>query len=413
MDNVVLKNVCPFVHGKLESAQTVAIVDGIWRDVAPEGTPTVDGNGALLLPGLFALGIDFQEPSRDDIYTYRAGFLAMRRGGFSGGLYESAANPVDGIWRLVAEKSALGKGGLDIRILGAISQGYASKALAEMRELSDGGVSGFGDGNRSFGTLRFLRLALEYGAMTGKRFFFLPYDDSLAHGGFINEGNFSDMIGMKGVPEQAETIPLFALLEMARWLCVPLHIKQVTSKAALDLIRRYREMRLDVTCDVDVHHLLFSDEDLKSLDTNLNLHPPLRSAEDREALWEALADGTVQAVSFNHFPVHREDKEVNFEAAVPGAVSLEIALPMIWNRLSERLGVSRAVELLSENPAKIAGAAPVDLAPGENVSAVLFDPAGNTRVESGTFAGGVENSPFLGRELSGRILGSYIAGIWR
>ena len=130
-------------------------------------------------------------------------------------------------------------------------------------------------------------------------------------------------------------------------------------------------------------------------------------------MWEALADGTVQAVSFNHFPVHREDKEVNFEAAVPGAVSLEIALPMIWNRLSERLGVSRAVELLSENPAKIAGAAPVDLAPGENVSAVLFDPAGNTRVESGTFAGGVENSPFLGRELSGRILGSYIAGIWR
>ncbi len=413
MDNVVLKNVCPFVGGKLESARTVSIVDGVWRDFAPEGTRVVDGNGAMLLPGLFALGIDFQEPARDDIYTYRAGFLAMRRGGFSGGLYESSANPVDSIWRLVAEKSALEKSGLDIRILGAISQGYEAKALAEMRELSDGGVAGFGDGNRSFGTMRFLRLALEYGAMTGKRFFFLPYDYSLAHGGFVHEGNFSDMIGMKGVPEQAETIPLFALLEMSRWLGIPLHIKQVTSGAALDLIRRYREAGLDVTCDIDVHHLLFSDEDLKSLDTNLNLHPPLRSAEDRKALWEALADGTANAVSFNHFPVHREDKEVNFEAAIPGAVSLEIALPMIWSGLSERLGVARAIELLSESPARIAGAEPASLNPGEKVSAVLFDPAGHTLVEPGTFAGGVENTPFLGRELSGKILGSYIAGIWR
>ena len=93
MDNVVLKNVCPFVHGKLSPTQTVSIVEGVWRESAPEGTRVVDGNGALLLPGLFALGIDFQEPARDDIYTYRSGFLAMRRGGFSGGLYESSANP--------------------------------------------------------------------------------------------------------------------------------------------------------------------------------------------------------------------------------------------------------------------------------------------------------------------------------
>ena len=411
MDNVVLKNVCPFVDGKLEPAKTVAIVDDVWQKSAPEGTPELDGNGALLLPGLFALGMDFQEPARDDVYTYRAGFRAMRRGGFCGGLYESSANPVDGIERLVAERAALEKGGLDIRILGAISQGFASKSLAEMRELADGGVAGFGDGNRSFGTMRFLRLSLEYGAMTGKRFFFLPYDYSLAHGGFVNEGNFSDMMGMKGVPEQAETIPLFALLEMSRWLQVPLHIKQVTSRAALDLIRRYREMRLDVTCDVDAHHLLFCDEDLASLDTGLNLHPPLRSAEDGEALWEGLADGTVDAVSFNHFPVHREDKEVNFEAAVPGAVSLEIALPMLWNKLRGKLGVKRAMELLSENPARISCAEPPALHPGARVSAVLFDPSGKTLVEPKTFVGGVQNSPFLHKELPGKVLGTYFAEI--
>ena len=412
MNNVVLQNVRPFVDGEFLSNRTVSIVDGVWKDSAPEGTPRVEGNGALLLPALFALGMDFEEPARDDVYTYRAGFTALRRGGFYGGLYESTANPVDGIQRLVAEKAAIEKGGFDIRILGAVSQGYAGKALAEMRELSDGGVAGFGDGNRSFGTMRFLRLSLEYGAMTGKRFFFLPYDESLAHGGFVNEGNFSDMIGMKGVPGQAETIPLFALLEMALWLGVPLHIKQVTSRAALDLIRSFREKKLDVTCDVDVHHLLFCDEDLSTLDTNLNLRPPLRSAADREALWEGLSDGTIDAVSFNHFPVHREDKEVNFEAAIPGALSLEIALPMIWNALSERLGLSRALDLLSKNPARIAGAPASRLLPGTPVAAVLFDPSEKTSVTSKTFAGGVENSPFLGKELSGKVLGAFVAGRW-
>ncbi|MBP5247379.1 MAG: amidohydrolase family protein [Fibrobacter sp.] len=412
MDNVILKNVRAFVNGQFETVDSLAIVNGIWQDSAPEGTPVVDGNGALALPALFALGIDFQEPKRDDIYTYRSGFRAMRRGGFYGGLYESSANPVDGIQRLVAEKAALGYHGFDIQVLGAINQDYEAKALAEMCELADGGVAGFGDGNKAFGSMRFLRLCLEYGAMTQKRFFFLPYDYSLAHGGYVNEGNFSDMIGMKGIPEQAETIPLFSLLEMARWLGVPLHIKQVTSKSALDLIRRFREMGVNVTCDVDIHHLLFCDEDVASLNTSLNLHPPVRSASDKDALWEALADGTIQAVSINHFPVHREDKEVNFEDAVPGAISLEIALPALWNKLAERLGDKRAIEVLSSKPAEIAGAEVVNLGPGKKASLVLFDPNGTTDVTSKTFAGGVENSPFLGKTLSGKILGSYIAGMW-
>ena len=412
MDNVILKNVRPFVNGNFEAATTISIVDGVFRDSAPEGTPVVDVNGALAIPALFALGIDFQEPKRDDIYTYRDGFRAMHRGGFYGGLYESTANPVDGIQRLVAEKAALGYQGYDIRVLGAINQDYEAKALAEMCELADGGVAGFGDGNKAFGSMRFLRLCLEYGAMTKKRFFFLPYDYSLAHGGYVNEGNFSDMIGMKGVPEQAETRPLFSLLEMSRWLGVPMHIKQVTSKSALNLIRRARAMGVDVTCDVDIHHLLFCDEEVATLNTSLNLHPPVRSSDDRDALWQGLADGTIQAVSINHFPVHREDKEVNFEDAVPGAISLEIALPALWNRLTERLGEKRAVEVLSSKPAEIAGADVVSLAPGKKASLVVFDPNGVTDVTSKTFAGGVENSPFLGQTLSGKILGSYIAGIW-
>ena len=161
MDNVILKNVRPFVNGKLEEATNVALVDGVWRNSAPEGTREVEGNGAYLIPALFALGVDFQEPARDDIYTYRDGFKAMRRGGFYGGLYESSANPIDGIQRLIAEKSALEFSGFKMRILGAINQGYEAKALAEMLELADVGVAGFGAGNRAFGSMRLFRPCLE------------------------------------------------------------------------------------------------------------------------------------------------------------------------------------------------------------------------------------------------------------
>ncbi|MCK9183531.1 MAG: dihydroorotase, partial [Fibrobacteraceae bacterium] len=180
MDNVVLQNVRPFVNGIFENPMTVSLVGGKWsREAPPEGTKVIDAKGALALPALFALGLDFQEPVRDDIYTYKDGFNALRRGGFFGGLYESSANPVDGIQKLVAAKDSFANCGFDIRILGAISEGFGGKSLAEMRELVDGGVAGLGDGNKSFGTMRFLRLSLEYGAMTGKRFFFLPYDYSL------------------------------------------------------------------------------------------------------------------------------------------------------------------------------------------------------------------------------------------
>ena len=413
MDNVVLQNVRPFVNGIFENPMTVSLVGGKWsREAPPEGTKVIDAKGALALPALFALGLDFQEPVRDDIYTYKDGFNALRRGGFFGGLYESSANPVDGIQKLVAAKDSFANCGFDIRILGAISEGFGGKSLAEMRELVDGGVAGLGDGNKSFGTMRFLRLSLEYGAMTGKRFFFLPYDFSLAHGGYVNEGKFSDKIGMKGVPVQAETIPLYALLSVALWLGVPLHIKQVTSKAALDLIREFRSLHLDVTCDVDIHHLLFSEEDLESLNTNLNLHPPVRTVADKDALWQGLSDGTIQAVSVNHLPVHQEDKTVNFEAAVSGAVSLEIVLPALWNALSHRLGEPRAIEVLSAMPAKIAGANSSKLTLGEDAGLVLFDPSQTTDVSAKTFAGAVENSPFVGTKLQGKILGSYISGFW-
>jgi dihydroorotase len=170
---------------------------------------------------------------------------------------------------------------------------------------------------------------------------------------------------------------------------------------------------MDVTCDVGLYHLLFDDSCLETLDSAYHLIPPLRSALDSEALWKGLEDGTVNVISMNHTPVLRQDTEVNFEDSVPGALSLEIALPAIWKKLSSRVGEARAIDLLSYAPARLVGAeTALDVSQEKPANVVVLAPDESHKVLEQDFAGHVSNSPFLGKVLPSKILGSYINGVW-
>ena len=404
--NVVLKN-AKFWNGKSFELQNEVRLN------ACETAETVefDCNGALVMPALFGLGLDFMEPLRDDVYTFADGFDAMRKGGFYGGLYESAANPIDDADKFTAMVNRFkfeerGEEAFDIKFLGAYSKGFGTDSLAEMVELAEAGVAGFGDGNGVIPHSRFLRLAMEYGKMTGKRFFFQPMDKTLRHSGCVHEGAYSDMLGMKGIPRIAETIAAYTVLETARFLQVPVHFKQVTCGETLELVRNARKNGIDVTCDVNLYHLLLDDSCLETLDSAYHILPPIRSAADREALWQGVVDGTVNAISVNHTPVLRQDTVVNFEDSVPGALSLEVALPAIWNKLVANVGEARAIELLSTAPARLAGAESA----GESV--VVLAPEKSHKVLESDFAGHVCNSPLTGKVLPSSILASYINGVW-
>lgn len=404
--NVVLKN-AKFWNGKSFELQNEVRLN------ACENAETVefDCNGALVMPALFGLGLDFMEPLRDDVYTFADGFDAMRKGGFYGGLYESAANPVDDADKFTAmvnrfKSEERGEDAFDIKFLGAYSKGFGTDSLAEMVELAEAGVAGFGDGNGVIPHSRFLRLAMEYGKMTGKRFFFQPMDKTLRHSGCVHEGAYSDMLGMKGIPRIAETIAAYTVLETARFLQVPVHFKQVTCGETLELVRNARKNGIDVTCDVNLYHLLLDDSCLETLDSAYHILPPIRSAADREALWQGVVDGTVNAISVNHTPVLRQDTVVNFEDSVPGALSLEVALPAIWNKLVASVGEARAIELLSTAPARLAGAESA----GESV--VVLAPEQTHKVLESDFAGHVCNSPLTGKVLPSSILATYINGVF-
>jgi len=409
------KSVRIFAAGKLSSVQDFYTVDGRWSKDPVAGAEVVDVAGSWILPGLFALGVDFQEPIRDDIYTVKDGIEAMRRGGFSSAVYESPANPLDDIRKLKAMQDDCGKGGLEFHFLGALSVGNDGKALAEMLELSSGGVVGFGDGNHLPSSLRFLRFALEYAGMTGLRCFFQPSERSLMGKGCVHEGHYADTIGMKGIPSQAETIAVHQILELALWLQVPVHLKQLSCAESLNLVRNARARGVDVTCDVSIYHLLLDDACLLNLDTHTHLIPPLRTATDREALWQGLADGTVQAISCQHTPVLPQDKEVNFEEAMPGAVSLEIAFAALLPEAEKRFtnGISDLLRLLVDGPASILGLPARHLEPEVDCPFIVFKSDAEHVVTTQTFAGDVHNSPLLGSTLNGRVLGTCFDGMWR
>jgi len=413
---LVLKNAKFWNGKKFEARESVSFA----ADGDTSAVKEVDVKGALVMPALFGLGLDFMEPLRDDVYTFADGLDAMRRGGFYGGLYESAANPIDDDDTLSAMKHRLSSRGgsaspFDIKFLGAFSRGFGTDSLAEMVELAcheDGGVAGFGDGNAPIPHTRFLRLAMEYGKMTGKRFFFQPLDKTLRKNGCVHEGAYSDMLGMKGIPRIAETIAAYTILETARFMDVPVHLKQVTCGETLELVRNARKQGIDVTCDVGLYHLLFDDSCLETLESAYHFLPPIRSAQDSQALWDGLQDGTVNAISVNHTPVLRQDTEVNFEDSVAGALSLEVALPAIWKKLSERVGDARAIELLSSAPAKLAGASAAISENGDRPANLVVLSETPHVVTEREFAGHVSNTPLLGKELPSTILGSYIGGIW-
>lgn len=382
-----------------------------------------DCKGSIVIPALFGLGLDFMEPLRDDVYTFKDGLDAMHIGGFYGGLYESYANPIDDSEKLSAFAHRLHLDSdydkLELKFLGAYSKGFGTDSLAEMLELSRGkknsyeGVVGFGDGASPIPHSRFLRLAMEYGKMTDKRFFFMPMDKTLRASGCVHEGAYSDMLGMKGIPKIAETIAAYTVLETAKFLNVPVHFKQVSCGETLDLVRNARNNGIDVTCDVDLYHLLLDDSYLTSLNSAYHFCPPLRSKSDCNALWNGLADGTVDAISVNHFPVLRQDTEVNFEDSMPGAISLEVALMAIWKKLSERVGYARALDLLSYAPAKLVGAQKAySFTFTGRANIVVLAENSMHKVTCSDFAGHVCNCPLIGKELSSSIKATYIGGVW-
>ncbi|HEY7282907.1 MAG TPA: dihydroorotase [Actinomycetota bacterium] len=380
------------------------------------GAETLDCDGLVLAPGLVDLHTHLREPGREDKETVESGSRAAAAGGFTAVSPMANTDPVADNAAVIHEVRALAAaaGLCDVFPVGAITRGLAGEEMAEIGEMVEAGVRVFSDDGRCVPSARVLRNALYYARAFPEVIIAEHCEDpSLAEGGQMHEGFHSYSLGLAGQPREAEEVIVARDLALARLTGGRLHLCHLSSAGSVDMVRRAKAEGLRVSAEVTPHHLVFADEDLVTYDTNRKVHPPLRSVEDRDALWEGLADGTIDAVATDHAPHAVEEKEAEFDQSPPGTIGLETALAAVLTHgvATGRITLARAVEALSGAPAAILGAGdhggPIEA--GATANLVAFDPDAEWVVEA-PFVSKSRNSAFLGRTLSGRVVHTLYRG---
>jgi dihydroorotase len=398
--------------GGVDAVRDVVVADGIVAgEEAADGAERIDARGLVIAPGLVDLHAHLREPGDEHKETVATGTRAAAAGGYTAVAAMANTQPVADNASVVhaVRDLAVAAGLCEVFPVGAITRGLEGETLAEMGEMVDAGVRVFSDDGKSVPTARLLRNALVYAQAFGGDVVLAEHaeDDSLVDGGHMHEGIRSASLGLAGRPAEAEEIVAARDLALARVTGGRLHLCHISSARTVELVRRAKAEGVRVTAEVTPHHLTFTDEDLVTYDTNLKVNPPVRGEEDRDALRAGLADGTIDAVATDHAPHAVEEKEAEFDHALPGTIGLETALAAILTALVEpgTLSLPRAIEAMSVTPARILGAAdhggPIE--PGRPANLVVFDPAKEWVVEA-PFASKARNSAFLGRRLRGSVI---------
>jgi len=301
--------------------------------------------------------------------------------------------------------------------VGAITKGLEGKCLTEIGELVNAGVVAVSDDGHPVENPLLMRRAMEYSTLFDVPIIEHCETPELHPGGSMHEGFWSTCLGLRGIPAASEEIAVRRNVALAELTGARLHVAHLSTRGALQAVREAKRKALPVTCEVTPHHLLLTDEAVRGYDTNTKMMPPLRSEEDRQALWEGLADGTVDAIATDHAPHHLDDKCVEYDKAAFGVVGLETAVPLCLDRLVDKkiISLSRLVELLSSNPARILGLPKGSLAVGADADITILDLERTSTVRPERFQSKGRNTPFAGWELRGGPVVTVVGGriVWQ
>ncbi|MBH8554167.1 dihydroorotase [Nostocaceae cyanobacterium CENA357] len=374
-------------------------------------TQIKDCQGLILGPGLVDLYSHSGEPGFEERETLLSFLKAAAAGGFTRVSILPDTSPAIDHPALVAQlqkhrrvEESLYSTPL-LNIWGAITLDVAGKQMTELADLAAAGVVGFSDG-KPWENLGLVRRVLEYLQPVGKPIAFWPCDRQLISNGVMREGPDALRFGLPPIPASAETTAIAALLELVAAIGTPVHIMRVSTARSMELIASAKAAGLPITASTTWMHLLLDTKAIKSYNTSLHLDPPLGNASDVTALRAGVRAGVIDAIAIDHAPYTYEEKVQAFAEAPPGAIGLELALPLLWHNLVET-GKFTALELwgaLSTNPAKCLQQQPSAIATNQPAELTLFDPQVNWKVERKNLYTLSSNTPWLGQELKGRVV---------
>ena len=375
---------------------------------------TIDAKGLIVAPGLIDMHVHFREPGNEAEETIASGAAAAVAGGFTTVAVMPNTEPaVDNEAAVAFQVAQAERAGL-CRVLpiGAVSVGRKGERLAEMGQLVRAGAVGFSDDGDPVRSPRLMRTALQYAAMLGKPLIAHCEDKDLAGKGVMHAGLWSVKLGLGGIPAAAEEVMVARDLILSEATGARLHVTHVSTRGSVRLIRDAKGRGVPVTCDVAIHHLVLTDAAVAGYDPNVKMNPPLRGAEDVEALRAALADGTIDCLVSDHAPHAAEEKDVEFALAPFGIIGLETTLPLLVTKLIEPgiLTWPQAIAALTSGPARVLGVAAGTLAVGRPADLTLIEPAAEWTVDSAKFRSKARNCPFHGWEVRGRAAATIVGG---
>jgi dihydroorotase len=390
------------------------VITALGKDLDTNSHHVIDADRLLLAPAFVDPHVHLRTPGREDEETIASGTAAAAAGGYCAILAMPNTDPVvDSAATLRAlVEAARGEAEIPVGFLAAITKAQAGAELTEMAELTEAGAAGFTDDGVPVASAGLMRRALQYGAVTRRRIALHCEEPTLSRGGQMHEGAISAELGFAGYPSVAESVMVERDLSLAAYERRPLHLLHLSAWESVQALRRARAEGVQATAEVTPHHLCLTDEAVRSLDPNMKMNPPLRSASDRTALIEGLKDGTITAIATDHAPHARHEKDVPFEAAPFGVTGLETAFSALHTRLIESglVPLETVLERMSAGAARAYGLDEPRIAVGTPANLVLLDLNASYQVTEDIFRSRSVNSWLLGETLSGKIRATIAAG---
>ena len=394
----------------IDAALTVTVENGVITRLEPGSAKP----GLVLAPAFVDPHVHLRTPGREDEETIVSGTAAAAAGGYCAILAMPNTEPVVDSAAVLASlgEKARAEALVPVGFMAAISKRQEGAELTEMGELADAGAAAFTDDGRPVVSSGLMRRALQYSPVAGRRVAVHCEEPTLTRGGQMHEGVVSAELGFAGWPSVGESVMVERDLSIAAYEGQPLHLMHLSARESVEALSRAQAAGVQATGEVTPHHLCLTDEAVRSLDANVKMNPPLRSADDREALVAGLRDGTICAVATDHAPHARQEKAVPFEEAPFGVTGLETAFAALHTYLvvSGLLTLSTLLERMSAGPARAFGMEPPRIEVGAPANLVLLDTEAAWRVTEDGFRSRSANSWLLGQTLKGRVTLTIAAG---